>query len=60
MMDAQSAIQEITRRLIKEAQPTKFILFGSFANGIAGPDSDIDILVIEKTVVSNLKMCLCF
>lgn len=53
MMDAQLAIQEITRRLISEAQPTKLILFGSFARGVTGPDSDIDILVIEKTVESK-------
>lgn len=52
-MDVQSAIQEITRRLINAAQPTKLILFGSFARGSAGPDSDIDILVIEKKVESK-------
>ncbi len=47
------AIAEITRRLISAAHPKKLILFGSFARGNFGPDSDIDILVIETSVKSK-------
>lgn len=36
----------MVRRLAKQFQPEKIILFGSHARGTAGPDSDIDLLVI--------------
>ena len=48
-----AAIKEITRRLITAAKPRKLILFGSFARGDFGPDSDLDILVIETSVTSK-------
>lgn len=51
--DPQGAIQEISKRLVIAAQPIKVILFGSFARGTPGPDSDIDILVIKKKVESK-------
>lgn len=52
-MDPKLAIEEITRRLVAVAHPKKVILFGSFARGDFGPDSDIDILVIETSVTSK-------
>jgi predicted nucleotidyltransferase len=30
-------------------KPEKIILFGSFANGKAGKDSDIDLMIIKET-----------
>jgi predicted nucleotidyltransferase len=36
--------------LVAAAAPIRIILFGSSARGNAGPDSDIDLLVVEKTV----------
>ena len=39
--------QEITRRIVAEANPVKVILFGSQARGTAHPGSDVDLLVIE-------------
>ena len=45
-MTKQEAIQEITRRLIEYYHPDRIYLFGSEARGEAGPDSDLDFLVV--------------
>jgi len=42
-------LQEIVRRIAEVAQPEKIILFGSAARGEAGPDSDLDLLVVIDT-----------
>jgi len=34
---------------LRPLKPEKIILFGSFAKGKAGPDSDIDVLIIKRT-----------
>lgn len=39
----------IIRRIVSAIQPEKIILFGSRATGAAGPDSDIDLLVIAHS-----------
>lgn len=44
-----SKIQDITRKIAKEFQPEKIILFGSHAWGTPGPDSDIDLFIIKDT-----------
>jgi uncharacterized protein len=43
-------IQEIVRRVVSVSQPVKVILFGSAAIGQMTKDSDVDLLVIEKSV----------
>ncbi len=53
MGDLSFLIPKIVERLIKEASPNKLILFGSYARGTQHADSDLDILVIEKTVSSK-------
>ena len=45
---------EIVRRIVDALDPEKIILFGSYARGNAGPDSDIDLLVI-KSGVRNVR-----
>ena len=45
-MTRQEAIQEVTRRLVEFYQPVRVYLFGSEARGEAGPDSDLDFLVV--------------
>jgi len=40
------AIARMARRLARQFRPDRIILFGSHARGDAGPDSDIDLLVV--------------
>ncbi len=42
-------IQEIVRRIVEVADPERIILFGSYANGTATEDSDVDLLVVKET-----------
>ena len=39
-------IRTVGRRIGREFRPQRVILFGSHARGAAGPDSDVDLLVI--------------
>ncbi len=42
----QEKIAEMVRRIVEGFHPEKIILFGSHARGTAGPDSDVDLLVV--------------
>ena len=42
-------MNEIVERIVKTVHPHKIILFGSRARGQAGPNSDVDILVIADS-----------
>jgi predicted nucleotidyltransferase len=39
-------IETMVRRLVERFNPDQNILFGSHARGTAGPDSDVDLLVV--------------
>ncbi len=39
-------IDEMVRRIVARFDPERIILFGSHARGQAGPDSDVDLLVV--------------
>ncbi len=39
-------IRELSERIVREFQPDTIILFGSYAYGNPGPDSDVDLLVV--------------
>jgi uncharacterized protein len=39
-------IRRMVRRIVERFKPEKVILFGSHARGDAGPDSDVDLLVV--------------
>ena len=39
-------IDRMVARIVKRFHPEKIILFGSHARGDAGPDSDVDLLVV--------------
>ncbi len=43
------ALHQAVRKIVNSLHPEKIILFGSYAYGLATPDSDVDILVIMKT-----------
>lgn len=40
-------LQRMTAALVEAADPEKVILFGSRARGEAGPESDVDLIVVE-------------
>lgn len=42
----QETIREMVRRIAAQFHPDKIILFGPHARGEAGPDSDVDLLVV--------------
>jgi predicted nucleotidyltransferase len=44
----QQLIEEILRRVRTVTEPDKIVLFGSAASGDMTPDSDIDILIVER------------
>ena len=44
-----AAIRLYSRQIATEFNPEKIILFGSYAYGCAGPDSDVDLLIIAPT-----------
>ncbi len=46
-------LTEIVERLVALASPVKIILFGSNARGEARPNSDLDLLVVEKEVTEQ-------
>src|SRR5262245_24644795 len=39
-------IRRMVRRIVSQFRPDRIILFGSHARGDAGPDSDVDLLVV--------------
>lgn len=47
--DAVQVINKIVQKLVTEYSPQRVILFGSYAWGKPGPDSDIDFLIIKET-----------
>jgi uncharacterized protein len=46
-------IPMMVRRIVEEFHPLKIILFGSYARGDAGRNSDVDLLVILPEVSSR-------
>ena len=48
-------IQEIKDRIIKNYDPQKIILFGSYADGTPHKDSDIDLLIIKESNLPPYK-----
>jgi predicted nucleotidyltransferase len=39
-------LEDLVKRTVEAVQPLVIILFGSAAQGVMGPDSDIDLLVV--------------
>lgn len=44
-----SDIEERVRRIVSGFSPERIILFGSRARGTAGPDSDVDLLIVVRS-----------
>ena len=50
----QNQIDRMVKRIVKQFDPEQIILFGSQARGDAGPDSDVDLLVVMDVKGSRL------
>ncbi len=46
--DENDLIQDMVKTIVREADPDTVILFGSRAQGVARPDSDVDLLIVER------------
>ncbi len=42
-------IREVADKIVAEFRPEKIILFGSYAWGQPGPDSDVDFFIVQST-----------
>jgi predicted nucleotidyltransferase len=52
--DVKTQIARMVKRIVRKFHPEKIILFGSHARGEAGPDSDVDLLVVMSIDGSKL------
>ena len=52
---AGAKIKEITQKIVQEYQPEKIILFGSWAWGNPGPDSDVDLFIVKDSSKPKLE-----
>jgi predicted nucleotidyltransferase len=53
--ESSAVLDDVVRRIAERFSPDKIILFGSCARGDAGPDSDIDLLVLFSDVADPNK-----
>src|SRR3990170_1134310 len=49
----ETEIRKMIRRIVRRFHPERIILFGSHARGEAGPDSDVDLLVVMSITGSK-------
>ena len=47
--EQEAQLQKLLQTLVEKVRPEKVVLFGSYANGTASPESDIDLLVILES-----------
>jgi len=47
-MDEEVAIDAIGEAIVGAVHPEMIVVFGSHARGEAGPDSDLDLLIVER------------
>ena len=48
-MENQKQIKTVVKRIVRNYQPEKIYLFGSFAWGKPTKDSDVDLLIVKRT-----------
>ena len=53
--EAMASIDDMARRIVKEFNPQKIILFGSYARGAASSDSDVDLIVVMPVAGSRRR-----
>ena len=47
-MTEEQLLDQMVQAIVRHVDPDRIILFGSRATGKAGPDSDVDLLIIEN------------
>lgn len=55
MENMQVKIRKIRNQIVKNYNPQKIILFGSFAFEKQNPNSDVDLLIIKETKKDHYK-----
>ena|SRR3989344_7284172 len=45
----EAKIKTVAQEIARKFKPDKIILFGSYAWGTPGPDSDVDLFIIKET-----------
>jgi predicted nucleotidyltransferase len=50
--EEENLIRQMVEVIVREAAPEAVILFGSHARGKATPDSDVDLLIVERAPFS--------
>jgi predicted nucleotidyltransferase len=55
-LPSKQALQEVTRRIVRVAKPSRLLLFGSAVTGHITKDSDLDILVVVPGPVHRRQM----
>ena len=48
-MITQEQINEVIKRILESLKPQKIILFGSYAEGKATEESDLDLLIVKES-----------
>jgi predicted nucleotidyltransferase len=48
-MISRAKISDIVDKIAKNYRPDRILLFGSYANGTANEDSDLDFIIIKQT-----------
>jgi uncharacterized protein len=51
-----TTLEAVLERIVAVAKPDRVILFGSAARGTAGPQSDLDFLVIKRGIASRRRL----
>lgn len=54
-MISEQTIKQAVDRLVTAANPSKVILFGSYARGDATEESDLDLMVIERELPNKFE-----
>lgn len=54
-MFTKSEIQKIIDTIVEQMQPSRILLFGSYAKGRANINSDLDLLVIKRSKLPPAK-----
>ena len=55
MSPTEQQVNELVRQIVEAVHPLRILLFGSAARGEAGPESDIDVLVVMPEGTNHIE-----